>query len=272
MIAFLKRILLALLVGYVFVYFSEMLFWARPLEGTTFPGVLSDDSGLLPRGLALSGRCHYLSRALAGGALSRWRHLRLAHRGRLRADAIWGTADQRLVDRPLVARPDHRPLRLVSPAMDASLCEHVAGAGNRHTGGSHRRRVVADLVGGDGRANSRHHVRRLRRCGDARSHSGLLADQSAACERVPANARRDGDRPAAGAGLLRARHGSCATSRALYFAATAANCPAHAVPQPARGDASEPAGPARRVPCTSCECASAPGVSTRRHGGLCAGV
>ena len=41
MIAFLKRILLALLVGCVFVYFSELLFWARPLEGTTFPGVLS---------------------------------------------------------------------------------------------------------------------------------------------------------------------------------------------------------------------------------------
>ncbi|HEY7019548.1 MAG TPA: hypothetical protein VH349_00425 [Ktedonobacterales bacterium] len=40
MIAFLKRILLALLVGYVFVYFSEMLFWARPLESTTFPGIL----------------------------------------------------------------------------------------------------------------------------------------------------------------------------------------------------------------------------------------
>ncbi len=40
MIAFLKRILLALLVGYVFVYFSEMLFWARPLESTTLPGVL----------------------------------------------------------------------------------------------------------------------------------------------------------------------------------------------------------------------------------------
>jgi hypothetical protein len=27
-------------VGYVFVYFSEMLFWARPLQATTFPGVL----------------------------------------------------------------------------------------------------------------------------------------------------------------------------------------------------------------------------------------
>ena len=27
--------------GYVFVYFSEMLFWARPLEATTFPGILS---------------------------------------------------------------------------------------------------------------------------------------------------------------------------------------------------------------------------------------
>jgi hypothetical protein len=40
MIAFLKRILLALLVGYVFVCFSEMLFWARPLEATTFPGIL----------------------------------------------------------------------------------------------------------------------------------------------------------------------------------------------------------------------------------------
>jgi hypothetical protein len=38
--AFLKRILLALLVSYVFVYFSELLFWARPLEATTFPGVL----------------------------------------------------------------------------------------------------------------------------------------------------------------------------------------------------------------------------------------
>jgi hypothetical protein len=40
MIAFLKRVLLALLVGYVLVYFSELLFWARPLEATTFPGVL----------------------------------------------------------------------------------------------------------------------------------------------------------------------------------------------------------------------------------------
>jgi hypothetical protein len=38
--ALLKRILLTLLVGYLFVYFSEMLFWARPLESTTFPGVL----------------------------------------------------------------------------------------------------------------------------------------------------------------------------------------------------------------------------------------
>lgn len=38
--ALLKRILLALLVGYVFVYFSEMTFWARPLESTTFPGIL----------------------------------------------------------------------------------------------------------------------------------------------------------------------------------------------------------------------------------------
>ena len=40
MSAFLKRILLALLVGYVFVYFSETLFWARPLESITFPGIL----------------------------------------------------------------------------------------------------------------------------------------------------------------------------------------------------------------------------------------
>ncbi len=41
MVALLKRTLLALLVGYVFVYFSEMIFWARPLEATTFPGILS---------------------------------------------------------------------------------------------------------------------------------------------------------------------------------------------------------------------------------------
>jgi hypothetical protein len=40
MVALLKRILLALLVGYVFVYFSEIVFWARPLDATTFPGVL----------------------------------------------------------------------------------------------------------------------------------------------------------------------------------------------------------------------------------------
>jgi hypothetical protein len=40
MVALLKRFLLALLVGYVFVYFSELLFGARPLEATTFPGVL----------------------------------------------------------------------------------------------------------------------------------------------------------------------------------------------------------------------------------------
>jgi hypothetical protein len=41
MITFLKRVLLALLVGYVFVYFSEISFWARPLDATTFPGILS---------------------------------------------------------------------------------------------------------------------------------------------------------------------------------------------------------------------------------------
>jgi hypothetical protein len=40
MVAFLKRILLALLVGSAFVYFSEALFWARPLESVTFPGSL----------------------------------------------------------------------------------------------------------------------------------------------------------------------------------------------------------------------------------------
>ncbi len=37
----LRRLALAVVTGYIFIYFSELAFWARPLEGTTLPGALA---------------------------------------------------------------------------------------------------------------------------------------------------------------------------------------------------------------------------------------
>jgi hypothetical protein len=37
----LKRLVLAVVTGYIFIYFSELAFWARPIEGTTLPGMLA---------------------------------------------------------------------------------------------------------------------------------------------------------------------------------------------------------------------------------------
>lgn len=47
--AWLRRLALAVVTGYIFIYFSELAFWARPTEGTTLPGALEP---LLPYSFA----------------------------------------------------------------------------------------------------------------------------------------------------------------------------------------------------------------------------
>ncbi len=47
--AWLGRLALAVVTGYIFVYFSELAFWARPMEGTTLLGALGS---LLPYSFA----------------------------------------------------------------------------------------------------------------------------------------------------------------------------------------------------------------------------
>ena len=155
--------------GLVFVYFSEMLFWARPLESTTFPGVLGTIlvyafAAWLFLAVVSAFRVRSLAALFLAGAVFGW--------------LIEGVFVQTLygelpISVSLTGLSWHALITVLFGWYLLQWSLRFASAwrtlGIATLAGDDRWRVVADLVGRDGGAHSCHHLCRLRHRCDAGS-------------------------------------------------------------------------------------------------------